>query len=123
MTVRPFANASGSARSAYVSWNGKYVGKQFYDNTASDDRAVPAYFVADLSAGYEFPLRRKSSDPSDNTPAVALSFHVNNMFNNMYFADAWVWRAYFHQSDSYYAETGLYPQAPANFMFKLSYRF
>ena len=123
VTVRPFVNASGSVRSAYIRWNGKYVGKQFYDNTASDDRSVPAYFVADLAAGYEFPLRRKFSDFSGRVPSLALSFHVNNMFNNMYFADAWVWRAYFRQSDSYYAETGLYPQAPANFMLKLSYRF
>ena len=110
VTLRPFVSSSGPLNSAYLSWNGKYVGKQFYDNTSSDERSIPAYFVADLSAGYEL-------------PHMTLSIHVNNLFNHMYYADAWLWRAYFQQEDAYYAETGVYPQAPANLMFKVSFRF
>jgi hypothetical protein len=41
----------------------------------------------------------------------------------MYYADAWLWRAYFQQEDSYYSEVGVYPQAPVNFMMKVSWRF
>ena len=110
VTLRPFVSSPGPLNSAYLSWNGKYVGKQFYDNTSSDERSIPAYFVADLSAGYEL-------------PHMTLSIHVNNLFNHMYYADAWLWRAYFQQEDAYYAETGVYPQAPANLMFKVSFRF
>jgi len=95
---------------------GKYVGKQYYDNTSSDERSIPAYFVADLSAGYEFSLR-----PDAGT--VGISFHVHNLFNNMYYADGWVYRAYFQKEDTYYKETGIYPQTPVNFMMKLSFRF
>ena len=122
-TFRPFAGMAGgsgaSLKSLYLTWSGKYVGKQYYDNTASDDRCIPAYFVADMSVGYEFPLRRRGEGDS----AVNVSFHVHNMFNNMYYANGWVYRAYFQQEDDWYTEAGIYPQAPANFMIKASYRF
>ena len=122
VTFRPFATSSGSWNSTYLSVNGKYVGKQYYDNTSSDERSIPAYFVADLSAGYEVPLK-KSLDFVQEDTVLAFSFHVNNLFNRMYYADAWLWRAYFQHEDSFYAETGIYPQAPVNFMFKASLRF
>jgi iron complex outermembrane receptor protein len=110
LTFRPFASSTGSLNTAYLSLNGKYVGKQYYDNTSSDERSIPAYFVADLSLGYEL-------------PHLSFSFHVNNLFNRMYYADAWLWRAYFQQEDAYYAETGIYPQAPLNMMFKVAWKF
>jgi len=116
VTFRPFVNSLSSWKSSYLTLNGKYVGKQYYDNTASDERSIPAYFVADLSAGFELPVGKDRG-------VIGLSFHVNNLFNRMYYADGWVWRAYFQQEDSYYAETGIYPQAPANFMMKVSFRF
>jgi iron complex outermembrane receptor protein len=121
-TFRPFTGGSAglyrSLKSLYLTWNGKYVGKQYYDNTSSDDRSIPAYFVADMAVGYEFPLRRRGREGS----SIGLSFHVHNMFNRMYYANGWVYRAYFQQEDSYYTEEGIYPQAPANFMFKISWR-
>ena len=111
VTFKPFASSAKSLDSIYLSMNGKYVGKQFYDNTSSDERAIPAYFVADLSLGYE-PFS-----------GLTLSLHVNNLFNRMYYADAWLWRAYFQEEDLYYNEVGVYPQAPLNMMFKASWRF
>ena len=123
-TLRPFAHMAGSLNSAYLTCNGKYVGRQFYDNTSSLERSIPAYFVADLSLGYEVPLRRSFAGAKDDKAgALAFSLHVNNMFNHMYYADAWLWRAYFQQEDAYYSEIGIYPQAPANLMFKVAYRF
>ena len=124
LMVRPFAFMSGSLSSAYLVWNGKYVGKQYYDNTSSDERMIPAYFAGDISAGYEFPLRRRDDISDDgSTPSLSLSLHVNNMFNNLYYADAWVWRAYFRDTDSWYSQAGVFPQAPANFMIKVSFAF
>ena len=81
---------------------------------------IPAYFVADISAGYELPL---SYHPERSEGSVKFSIHVNNLFNNMYYADAWVWRAYFLDTDSWYSEAGVFPQAPANFMMKVSLAF
>ena len=110
VTFRPFAGKSNSLKSAYATLSGKYVGKQYYDNTSSDERSIPAYFVGDMTLGYEI-------------SSLALSFHVHNLFNRKYYADAWLWRAYFQQDDVYYSDTGIYPQAPVNFMFKASWRF
>ena len=106
----PFASMSGSLSSAYVSVGGKYVGRQYFDNTSSSDSSIPAYFTGNLSVGYEF-------------SSMSFSLHVNNLFNHLYYADAWLWRAYFQDSDSYYNQIGLYPQAPINFMFKVGWKF
>ena len=106
----PFASMSGSLSSAYVSVGGKYVGRQYFDNTSSSDRSIPAYFTGNLSVGYEF-------------SSMSFSLHVNNLFNHLYYADAWLWRAYFQDSDFYYNQIGLYPQAPINFMFKVGWKF
>ena len=114
VTFRPFASMASSLNSAYLTLNGKYVGRQYFDNTSSSERAIPAYFVADLSLGYDLPVR-------DNE--LTFGLHVRNLFNNMYYGDAWLWRAYFQQEDSYYNQIGLYPQAPLNLMFKVGWRF
>ena len=114
VTFRPFESLNNSLNSAYLKIGGKYVGKQYFDNTSSADRAIPAYFVGNLSLGYELPVRES---------ALSLSLHINNLFNHMYYADAWLWRAYFQESDSYYNQIGLYPQAPINFMFKVGWKF
>ncbi len=110
VTIKPFASSLISWNSLYMTLNGKYVGRQYYDNTSSSDRSIPAYFVADFSMGY-------------NVSHFGLSFHINNLFNNLYYADAWLWRAYFQQEDVYYAEAGIYPQAPMNFMLKATLCF
>ncbi len=140
VTVRPFAFSDNSLNPVYMSLNGKYVGKQYYDNTASSERMIPAYFVADLSAGYEVPVRRffagaqndKRGAQNDNVgchpersegSVLSFSFHIQNLFNNMYYADAWLWRAYFQQEEAFYTETGIYPQAPLNFMLKVAWKF
>ena len=121
VTFRPFASSSKSWNTVYLSVNGKYVGRQYYDNTSSAERSIPAYFVSALSAGYELPLERVTGDSKSSS--LAFSIHVQNLFNHMYYADAWLWRAYFQQEDAYYSEIGIYPQAPANFMLKIAYRF
>ena len=121
MTFRPFVTATGSLKSAYATLNGKYVGKQYYDNTSSEERSIPAYFVADLSIGYEIPMYRRTENAKGSS--LSISFHVHNMFNRHYYADAWLWRAYFQQNDSYYSQVGIYPQAPANWMLKIGWRF
>ena len=124
LSFRPFAYMPGSLNSTYLSLNGKYVGKQYYDNTSSDERMIPSYFTADLAAGYEVPLLcRDRQNDLDRCPSLSFSLHVNNLFNNLYYADAWVWRAYFQESDSWYSETGVFPQAPANFMLKVAINF
>ena len=110
VTFRPFVNSKRSFKSIYASLNGKYVGRQYYDNTSSSERSIPAYFVSDISLGYQL-------------SSLSVSLHISNLFNRMYYADAWLWRAYFQQEDSYYTDTGIYPQAPINWMLKVAWKF
>jgi iron complex outermembrane receptor protein len=121
VTFRPFAARTNSLKTAYVSLKGKYVGRQYYDNTSSEERSIPAYFVTNLSVGYEIPMIHRSE--YNNGSSLAISLHVHNLLNRHYYADAWLWRAYFRQEDSYYSEVGIYPQAPVNWMMKLAWRF
>jgi iron complex outermembrane receptor protein len=129
VTFRPFVWSPGSLSSTYVTWNGKYVGRQYFDNTSSADRSIPAYFVADLSVGYSVPLKRSLGFARDDSSrarddsSLSFSLHINNLFNRMYYADAWLWRAYFQQEDSFYDDIGIYPQAPLNAMFKVAWIF
>ena len=91
--------------------SGKYVGKQYWDNTGHDDRCIPAYYVFDLSLSHSFPLP---------TGSLGVSFYVNNLLNREYYASAWVYRAW---SEGEYLEAGFYPQATRNGMIKLTYSF
>lgn len=115
LVCSPFRRiAKGAWKSASVVLDGKFVGKQYWDNTESADRSVPAYFVANLSVSQEFDMRGGK---------IGFSAYVNNLFNNRYFAYAWVSRTHFKDSDTMVQYEGLYPQAPINCMFKVYYRF
>lgn len=110
----PFQSVSrGSLRTTTVSLDAKYVGKQYWDNTENADRCIPAYWVANASLTHEFSLR---------TGYLGLALYVNNLLDRLYYADAWVYRAFF-EKDGWYQEEGVFPQAPRNFMVKLTYRF
>lgn len=113
-TVKPFAAMfTNSLKTTTISLGAKYVGKQYWDNTGSSDREIPGYFTANLSVSHEFSLKEGK---------LGLSGYVNNLFNKRYYADAWVYRAHFNDG-SWYQEEGVFPQAPVNFILKVSYRF
>jgi len=97
-----------------LSVDGKYVGKQYWDNTENGDRCIPAYFVSNLSLSQEFRIRRSR---------LGLSLYVNNLLDNEYYAYAWVYRAWQGGDDPWYQETGIYPQATRNLMAKVSLSF
>jgi iron complex outermembrane receptor protein len=106
--ISPF---QGRWKPLTLSLSGKYVGKQYWDNTQHEDRCIPAFFVSDLTLSHTFPLP---------TGSLGVSLYVNNLLNREYYAYAWVYRAW---NGSDYMEAGLYPQAPRNVMIKLSYSF
>lgn len=92
--------------------NGKYVGKQYWDNTTCEDRSIPAYHVWNFNAGKQFHVGKSM---------LGVSLYVNNLLNRKYFADAWVYRAYVGGEP--YQEEGVFPQALRNAMLKLTYTF
>ena len=115
ITVTPWKGmASHSLKTTALSLDGKYVGKQFLDNTMREEMAVPAYFVSSLSLSHRFDWSGKS---------LTLGFYVNNLFNHLYYASGWRWEEYNEESGKITTGIGVYPQAPRNFSIKASLSF
>ena len=117
VTVRPF-DALLKGPGPVLRLTGKYVGKQFLDNTSSPDRVVPAYFVADLSLTQEFTLGRGS-----HRPVLGAGAFVNNLFNHLYYADGGAWKYYNVDSGEIVSGVYIYPQAPIHGMVKVWFRW
>lgn len=91
--------------------SGKLVGSQYWDNTGCGQRKIPAYFVQDLGLRQEFSWHGKWTFTAD----------LDNLFNNRYYAYAWVYRA--EVGGKPYQSEGVFAQAPINFIFRLGYEF
>jgi len=59
-----------------VRLTGKYVGKQYFDNTMNPDRTIDAYFVSNMAAAYSIELKKAGE--------LTFRFMINNLFNTMY---------------------------------------
>ena len=101
--------------SASLSLSGKYVGKQYYDNTSSDSRSIPSYYVIGLKATKSFKLGSSSF--------MDIHLYADNILNRKYFSNAWIYMAEFSNGANTYIEEGLYPQAGINFTAKVAFRF
>lgn len=106
--------AHNSLKTTTLSINGKYVGRQYLDNTSSMDRSIPGYFVSNLALTHEFNV---------GGGRLGVGGYINNLFNNMYYADGGASREMYEGSDDVTSYVWIYPQAPINFMLKVSYSF
>jgi iron complex outermembrane recepter protein len=91
----------------------KYVGKQYVDNTMSQDRMIDPYFVNNLRLDYEPEIKY--------IKGLQLQLLVNNIFNSMYISNGYGGNWYedgAEKSWSYY-----FPQAGTNFMFRVALKF
>lgn len=96
----------------------QYIGKQYIDNTGSNDRSLSAYFVNNLRLNYNLPLK--------GIRGICLTFLVNNLFSEQYVSNAWVYSSYvgdvsggLNRSELF----GFYPQAGINFLAGVSVKF
>ncbi|MDH8702582.1 iron complex outermembrane receptor protein [Dysgonomonadaceae bacterium PH5-43] len=103
----------------YKSWNAglqsSFVSKQHLDNTGSDERTIDSYFVNNLRLGYDFKMQ--------GIKGLSLSVLVNNLFNEKYETNGWVWSCYSRNSSGGldpYSEKSYFPQAGTNVMFNVS---
>ncbi len=96
-----------------ISLLSNYVGKQYIDNTSSNDRKLKAYLVNNLKFDYT----------PDQKIFKELKFKllINNLFNKQYESNAWVY-SYLYQGRRNKMD-GYFPQAGANFMFSVSVGF
>ena len=91
----------------------KYVGKQYLDNTSSDDRSLPAYIVHDVILRCGFLVNEKQ---------ISLSIFANNIFDHMYSANGWTY--YYPDGEGgEISENFVYPQAGRNGFASLCLKF
>ncbi|MFC2111081.1 TonB-dependent receptor [Bacteroidota bacterium] len=96
-----------------ISFATKYVDKQFIDNTSNNNRKLDSYIVNNLRLNYSFKTKLFKE--------VGLNFMLNNIFNEEYESNAWVYR---YTSDGQeYALDGYFPQAGINILFGLNLKF
>ena len=90
----------------------KYVGKQYLDNTANEDRIIQSYFISDFRTNYSF-----STDWAKN---LSVNVLVNNVFNKRYASNGYT---YSYLYDGKITDNFLYPQAGTNILVGLQVRF
>ena len=98
------------AKNLALTFNSKYVGKQYIDNTSSNARCLDAWFVNDLMVNYSL--------TTDFIKKIDVNLSVNNIFSEMYESNAWIYRYYYDGVE--YSEDGYFPQAPAHFLIGLT---
>ncbi len=92
---------------------GKYVSKQYFDNTMSEERTIRPYLTSNISAGYRIELKKQGE--------LMLRFMVNNLLNTMYENNAYggMWTEDgAEKSWAYY-----FPQAGINYTAAISLSF
>jgi iron complex outermembrane receptor protein len=102
----PFKNAE-------VALLTKYVGKQYLDNTASENRKIDPYFINDIRLTYTW----KPSFMRE----IGFSVLLNNILDEQYESNGYTW-GYAGGSVSY-RENYYFPQAGRNFMGMLTLKF
>ena len=111
----------GMMRLSFFPWremtfsvDGKYVGKQYIDNSMREEMAIPAYFVMDAQLSKGFSL---------GGGKLSIGLFVHNLLNHLYYASGWRWESYSEADANVYTGIGVYPQAPRNFSIKVRFTF
>ncbi|MCG7858987.1 TonB-dependent receptor, partial [Flavihumibacter sediminis] len=85
---------------------GKYVGRQYLDNTSNRNRSLDAFYTQDLRLSYTV----KGKAVKDLT----MIFQINNLFNKLYEPNGYTFSYIFNQE--LITENYVYPMAGINFM-------
>ncbi|MFZ1703447.1 MAG: TonB-dependent receptor [Saprospiraceae bacterium] len=88
-----------------VSLQGKYVGKQYLDNTGNDDRSLAAFHLHNVLAHYSLPTKFAKE--------TNITLAVNNILNRKYANNGYT---YSYIYETLVTENFVFPQAGINFM-------
>ena len=110
----------------YKNWDASlqsnFVGKQYLDNTGNNDRSIDSYFVNNLRFGYSFDYKKIKD--------IKLSLLINNIFNEKYESNGWVYSSYqqitspeARYAPVRYAEKAYFPQAGTNVLANIVLKF
>lgn len=109
ITFKPFEKEDIS-----FSFINKYVGKMYYDNTSNSENQLSDYLVTDFVASYTLDASRVGK--------FDFQFYINNLASIKYNANAWVDTSKF-EDGTQAVYRGVFPQAGANLMGRIRYRF
>jgi len=112
ITLMPFATMP-KTQDLQISFNGKYIGRQYLDNTSDINRSISAYTVVNTQIQYRLPLKWVNE--------LGLTLSLNNIFNTKYESKGYTY-SYLYEgaitTANYY-----FPQAGFNWMFGLSLKW
>ena len=91
----------------------QYAGKQYLDNTGSNERSLDAYFVSNLRLSYTLAVKKLRG--------IDFSAFVNNLTDSQYLSNGWSY-SYF-SGGKRYSDLGYYPQAGINILFGITVKF
>lgn len=91
----------------------KFVGKQYFDNTMSEERTIDPYFVNNLRLDFEPGIR--------NLKNAEIQLLLNNIFNAKYESNAYGGNWYEDGVENTWAY--YFPQAGINFMARIALKF
>ena len=94
-----------------MSFLGKHVGKQYLDNTSSEDRIIDQFYYVNALLGYSFNTKFFET--------INLEFLINNITNNFYSSRGYTY-AYIYEEEEI-REDHFYPQAGINFLISISF--
>lgn len=92
---------------------GKFVGRQYIDNTMSWERQLHPYSVADIHAEYHPQVR--------GLKEISFRLSLRNVFSTEYETNAWVYRYY--SAGQHAVMDGYFPQAPLNWLGSVMVKF
>lgn len=101
------------AKNFSISLISNYVGKQYIDNTSNNNRVLDAYFLNNLKVDYN--IKTGFFDE------IVLHCMVNNLFNEKYESNAWVYSYYL--GGERYSQDGYFTQAGTNFLVGIDFKF
>ena len=118
---------SENEKSLKLALLGKYVGKQFIDNTSNENTILDPYFFSDMRLSFKIKTKFVKE--------IGMTFLIRNLLDSKFSSNAWTYR-YQSENDgraenpytrleggNTYNLTGFYPQAGRNFLFGLSLKF
>ncbi|SHL92507.1 TonB-dependent receptor [Chitinophaga sp. CF418] len=106
LTAKPVRNLE-------ISLLGKYVSRQYLDNTSTKERSLDGYYTNDLRINYVI--------PQPLFKELGLQFMLNNIWNKKYSPNGWT---YAYKEDGTEKSTnGYYPMAGTNFFAGINIAF
>lgn len=109
---------SFSYKSLNAGLQSNYVGKQYLDNSGSEDRKIDPYFVSNLRIGYSFTLK--------GIKTLGIDLLINNLFDEKYETNGYVWYSWYEGAGNDRVRKNdlrYFPQAGTNLMLNVSLRF